>query len=91
MPKCDYCGTQTKALHTGGDGGIPGDGVESGACSNCEPVLAQRGRDRANARRARKLAVVLSDMDAEDAADTAAVAPPAPTPTATKAAAGGKA
>ena len=51
MPRCSYCGTTTKHLHTGGDARIPGDGVDEGACSACETELASKAREQLAAKR----------------------------------------
>jgi len=63
MPKCDYCGKVTRALHTGGDGRIAGDGVESGACSECEPLLASAARVAIAKVRTAKLAAIAASND----------------------------
>lgn len=62
MPKCSYCGVSTKALHTGGDAMIPGDGREDGACSECEPILAGAVRAKRTAARQAKIQAAVAAL-----------------------------
>jgi len=53
MPNCGDCGTETNALHSGGDAGIPPPGV----CDRCQVVrsrVAIAGRELDIADRVKK-------------------------------------